>query len=76
MSSGNEANITDDSSSWKGHVTGEGVTMDTNVMSLQGGGHVTLGKFDKYCPGNPSLCLNDFSVSFWMKHGGRFKYKI
>ena len=55
-------------------MTGEGVTMDTNVMSLQGGGHVTLGKFDKYCPGNPSLCLNDFSVSFWMKHGGRFKY--
>ena len=50
---------------------GDGVSLDSKVMSLQGGGHVILGSFERNCPGNPSLCTDDFSVSFWMKHGGR-----
>ena len=49
----------------------EGVDLDTNVMSFQGGGHVILGSFEDYCPGIPSLCDDSFSVSFWMKHGGK-----
>lgn len=45
--------------------------LDTNVMSLQGGGHVILGSFPDRCPGIPSLCEDGFTVSFWMKHGGK-----
>ena len=45
--------------------------LDTNVMSFQGGGHVILGSFAKRCPGIPSLCGDSFTVSFWMKHGGK-----
>lgn len=40
-------------------------------MSSQGGGHVILGSFADRCPGIPSLCEDGFSVSFWMKHGGK-----
>ena len=57
-------------------MVGDGVTMDTSVMSLQGRGHVILGRFEKNCPGSPELCKNDFSVSFWMKYGGRIGCKI
>jgi len=63
--------IVDDSSLWQGNVVGDGVDLDTNVMSLQGGGHVILGSFPDRCPGIPSLCEDGFTVSFWMKHGGK-----
>ncbi len=75
LSSAKDNIITDDSSVWQGNVVGEGVDLDTNVMSLQGGGHVILGRFDDRCPGNPSLCEEGFTVSFWMKHGGKIKSK-
>lgn len=68
-----ENNVTDDSSLWQGNVVGDGVELDTEVMSLQGRGHVILGRFDDFCPGNPSLCEEGFTVSFWMKHGGKTK---
>lgn len=45
--------------------------LDTKVMSFQGGGHVILGSFADRCPGIPSLCEDGFTVSFWMKHGGK-----
>lgn len=45
--------------------------LDTNVMSFQGGGHVNLESFADRCPGISSLCDDSFSVSFWMKHGGK-----
>ena len=49
--------------------------MDTNTISLQGAGHVTLGRFDDSCPGNPTMCENGFTVSFWMKYGGKVASK-
>ena len=52
-------------------MVGDGVDLDTNVMSLQGGGHVILGNFPDRCPGIPSLFEDGFTVSFWMKHGGK-----
>ena len=76
MSSADSHNITDDSTSWRGHVIGDGVTMDTKVMSLQGGGHVILGSFDNKCPGNPAICHDGYSVSFWIKDGGRTDCEI
>ena len=71
LSIANGSEITDDSSMWKGMVKGDGVDLDTKVMSLQGAGHVTLGSFDDGCPGNPSMCEEGFTVSFWMKYGGK-----
>ena len=52
-------------------MVGDGVDLDTNVMSFQGGGHVILGSFADRCPGISSLCEDGFTVSFWMKHGGK-----
>ena len=71
LSSTDNSAITDDTSYWKGHIIGSGVVLDSKVLSLQGGGHVILGRFNNTCPGNPSLCQDGYSVSFWLKQGGR-----
>lgn len=75
LSSAHGSEIADDSFLWRGKVEGDGVDMDTNTISLQGAGHVTLGRFDDSCPGNPSMCENGFTVSFWMKYGGKVTSK-
>lgn len=72
LSSTDNSAITDDTSYWHGHIVGSGVVLDSKVLSLQGGGHVILGRFSNTCPGNPSLCEDGYSVSFWLKQGGRF----
>ena len=72
LSSADNSAITDDTSYWQGHIVGSGVVLDSKVLSLQGGGHVILGRFNNTCPGNPSLCEDGYSVSFWMKQGGRW----
>ena len=71
LSSTDNSAITDDTSYWHGHIVGSGVVLDSKVLSLQGGGHVILGRFSNTCPGNPSLCEDGYSVSFWVKQGGR-----
>ena len=75
LSSAHGNEIADDSFLWRGKVEGDGVDMDTNTISLQGAGHVTLGRFDDSCPGNPTMCEDGFTVSFWMKYGGKVASK-
>ncbi|XP_022800570.1 uncharacterized protein LOC111338360 [Stylophora pistillata] len=72
LSSANGSEVADESLLWRGKVEGDGVDLDTNVISLQGAGHVTLGRFHDNCPGNPSMCEDGFTVSFWMKYGVKF----